>query len=54
MATCNECKCFFPVEDHPEAGDCVQRGEDARQAFYKAKPVAAEQDAAACGDFQKK
>ncbi len=54
MAKCEECKCFFPLEENPEAGDCIHRGEDARQAFYQAKPVAAEQDASSCPEFQKK
>ncbi|MFP4445852.1 MAG: benzylsuccinate synthase gamma subunit family protein [Desulfosudaceae bacterium] len=54
MAACNECKHFFPLAEQPENGDCVKRGEDPRQAFYMAKPVAAEQDAASCPDFQKK
>jgi benzylsuccinate synthase len=54
MATCKDCKCFFAVEGNPEKGDCVQRVVDPRQAYYKAKPVAADQDASACTSFQKK
>ena len=54
MATCRECKCFFVLEDNPEKGDCVQRMVDPRQAYYKAKPVAADQDASNCSSFQKK
>lgn len=54
MATCKECKCFFPLEDNPETGDCVQRVVDPRQAYYKARPVGADQDASKCASFQKK
>ena len=54
MTTCNDCKRFFPLEDNPEQGDCVQRVVDPRQAYYKAKPANAVDDAAACSSFQKK
>ena len=54
MAVCNECKHFFPLKEQPENGDCVKKAEDPRQAFYTAKPAAAEQDTASCPDFQKK
>ncbi len=54
MATCKECKSFFPMDDNPGRGDCVQRVVDPRQAYYKARPVDEEQDAAACSSFQKK
>ena len=54
MTTCKDCKCFFVMEDNPEKGDRVQRVVDPRQAYYKARPVAADQDAADCGSFQKK
>jgi benzylsuccinate synthase len=54
MATCSECKIFFPLEDEPTLGDCVQRVVDPRQAYYKAKPVEAEMDASKCSSFQKK
>ncbi|MFO8048210.1 MAG: benzylsuccinate synthase gamma subunit family protein [Desulfosudaceae bacterium] len=54
MTTCEQCKCFFPMEENPETGDCVRRGQDARQSFYKTQPVTKDQDAAACSDFQKK
>ena len=54
MAACKECKRFFPLDQQPEKGDCVRRGEDPRQAFYTAKPVIADQDASSCSDFQKK
>jgi len=30
MPTCQECKNFFPIEENPERGDCVQRGVDPR------------------------
>ncbi len=54
MAACNECKRFFPIEEQPEMGDCVMRKEDPRQAFYTARPVAANDDASSCPDFQNK
>ena len=54
MATCKDCKYFFVIEDNPEKGDCVQRVVDPRQAYFKAGPVAADQDASDCGSFQKK
>ncbi len=53
MATCKECKCFFGQEDGSEKGDCVQRVVDPRQAYYKAKPVEADQDASSCSSFQR-
>ena len=54
MATCKECKCFFQMDDDPGKGDCVQRVVDPRQAYYKARPVEADQDASNCSSFQKK
>jgi len=54
MATCKECKHFFPLESDPGKGDCVQKVVDPRQAYHKAKPVAADRDAAPCRSFQKK
>ena len=54
MATCDECKGFFALEDDPTTGDCVQRVVDPRQAYYQAKPVEADQDASGCSSFQKK
>ena len=54
MATCKDCKCFFVLEDNPEKGDCVQRVVDPRQAYCKAKPVGADEDASNCASFQKK
>ena len=54
MPTCKDCKCCFVIEDSPEKGDCVQRVVDPRQAYYKARPVAADQDASDCSSFQKK
>ena len=54
MATCKECKSFYAQEDDPAKGDCVTRGVDPRQAYYRAKPVEAEQDASKCSSFQKK
>lgn len=54
MSTCSECKSFFAREDQDGQGDCVQRVVDPRQAYYKSKPVTAENDASGCSDFQKK
>jgi benzylsuccinate synthase len=54
MPTCNECKNYFPINEDPKKGDCVERVVDPRQAYYKAKPVPADQDAAKCSSFQKK
>jgi benzylsuccinate synthase len=54
MATCKECKNFFAVKDDPAKGDCVQRAVDPRQAYYKSKPVNANDDAASCPSFQKR
>ncbi|MBN2178400.1 MAG: benzylsuccinate synthase gamma subunit family protein [Deltaproteobacteria bacterium] len=54
MPKCEECKNFFPWEDNPRKGDCVERAVDPRQAYYKAKPVNADQDSADCSSFQKK
>ena len=54
MTTCNECKNFFPLEDDPSQGDCVQRVVDPRQAYYKAKPVVSDNEASKCDQFNKK
>ena len=54
MATCGECKSFFPLDEDPQKGDCVQRVVDPRQAYYKAKPVTADKDASGCDSFAKK
>jgi benzylsuccinate synthase len=54
MTTCKECKKFFPSEENPQKGDCVQRVIDPRQAYYQAKPVQAEKSASTCGSFEKK
>ncbi len=54
MPTCKECRSFFPLNDNPERGDCVQRVVDPRQGYYKAKPVDAGQDSSVCKSFQKK
>jgi len=54
MPTCKECKQFFPMEENPTQGDCVQRVVDPRQAYYKAKPVIGDMDASNCSSFQKK
>ncbi len=55
MATqCKECKSFFPMDENPEKGDCVQRVVDPRQAFHTARPVDAGRDASRCGNFSKR
>lgn len=54
MPSCKECKKFFPIPGDQKRGDCVQRVVDPRQAYYKAKPVNAEQEAGACASFEKK
>ncbi len=54
MATCKDCKCFFALEENRQKGDCIHRVVDPRQAYYKARPVDADQDAASCDSFQKK
>ena len=54
MPTCKECKSFFPWDESPNKGDCVQRVVDSRQAYYKAKPVLAEMDSTKCSSFQKR
>lgn len=54
MTTCKNCKSFFPLENNPEKGDCVQRAVDPRQAYFKSKPVNAADNAASCSSFQKK
>lgn len=54
MTVCKECKKFFPGKGDPKSGDCVERGVDPRQAYYKAKPVIAEKDASSCSSFEKK
>ncbi|MBE0480277.1 MAG: benzylsuccinate synthase gamma subunit family protein [Dehalococcoidia bacterium] len=54
MPTCNECRSFFPLDENPDKGDCVQRVVDPRQGYYRAKPVTADQDSSKCSSFQKK
>jgi benzylsuccinate synthase len=54
MVRCKDCKCFFGLDGNPDKGDCVQRVVDPRQAYHKARPVNADQDASKCSSFQKK
>ncbi len=54
MATCKECKWFFPLKEDPSKGDCVTRVVDPRCAYWKAKPKNAGDDASKCGNFQVK
>ncbi|MFO7965589.1 MAG: benzylsuccinate synthase gamma subunit family protein [Desulfobacterales bacterium] len=54
MPTCKECKSFFPIEEEPGKGDCVQKCVDARQTYYSARVVSSEMDASLCDSFQKK
>ncbi|MBI5843127.1 MAG: benzylsuccinate synthase gamma subunit family protein [Deltaproteobacteria bacterium] len=39
-----ESKNFFPHQDNPNRGDYVERVVDPRQAYYKVKPVNAEDE----------
>jgi len=54
MATCKDCKSFFPLEEDSDKGDCGKRGVAPRQAYYQSKPVKAVDDAVTCSSFQKK
>ncbi len=54
MPICNECQSFFPIEEQPEKGDCVQKCVDARQTYYSARVMPADNDAGKCESFQKK
>ena len=54
MATCKDCKSFFPEEENSNKGDCVRRVVDPRQAYYQSKPVNASDDAGSCDCFKKK
>jgi benzylsuccinate synthase len=54
MPTCKECGRFFPLDDNPVKGDCVERVVDPRQSYYTAKVVDAGMDSSACRSFQKK
>ena len=54
MASCNECRQFFPIDEDPDKGDCVRRVVDPRQAYYRAKPVDSDREAGDCPDFQRK
>ncbi|RJP38490.1 MAG: benzylsuccinate synthase [Desulfobacteraceae bacterium] len=54
MATCKECKSYFPLEENPDKGDCVRRVVDPRQEYYQSKPVNASDDAVKCASFAKK
>lgn len=50
--SCGDCKWFFPVEEEPSKGDCVQREADIQSEYWTAKPVSA--DAAECEKFEGK
>ncbi len=54
MPVCQECRKFFAMEGDLKRGDCVQRVIDPRQAYYRARPVAADHDASACREFEKR
>ena len=54
MTTCSECANFFPMEDDASRGDCVNRVVDPRQAYYRAKPVNADDDSSKCESFSAK
>jgi benzylsuccinate synthase len=54
MATCCDCKHFYPIEDNPERGDCVRREVDPRQAYYTAREMDAAMEASGCKHFEQK
>jgi len=50
--SCGECKWFFPLDEDPNRGDCVQREGDEKSEYYTAKPCGTED--AACEKYEKK
>jgi|YNPBryantNP2012_1023418.scaffolds.fasta_scaffold01109_4 benzylsuccinate synthase len=52
MANCADCKWFFPLEEDPGRGDCVQREDDGKSQYWTAKPVSADRPADQCASFQ--
>ncbi|MCP4757007.1 MAG: benzylsuccinate synthase gamma subunit family protein [Proteobacteria bacterium] len=54
MPICEECRSFFPIEESPQRGDCVQREVDPRQSYYTAQEIELSKDAGECSSFQKK
>lgn len=57
MATCQECKAFFPLEasepDYAEGkGDCVRELFDGRSKYWASKPIMGGMEA--CPDFNAK
>ncbi len=54
MATCNDCKWFFPLEDDPSRGDCVRRESDGKSEYWTAKPRSAQEGGESCASFEAK
>ena len=54
MPQCEECQNYFAREDEEGIGDCVTRVIDPRQAYWRSKPVEADEEAEQCATFQKK
>ena len=54
MASCSECKWFFPLDEDPARGDCVRRESDEKSAYYSAKPVSADRASEECKGFESK
>ena len=57
MATCADCKAFFPIEEkyddyEPGKGDCVHELSDKKGKWWDAKPV--RKDMEACKEFMSK
>ena len=48
MATCEECKSFFPLEEDPLKGDCVTREDDGRSQYWMARPTEALMEVGEC------
>ncbi len=48
--SCGDCKWFFPLEEDPNRGDCVQRESDGKSEYYTAKPHS--DDDAACEKYE--
>ena len=51
MATCDDCKSFFPLEEDPLKGDCVTREDDGRAQYWMSRPTEAFTEAQECPRF---
>ena len=51
MATCDECKSFFPLPEDPMKGDCVTREKDERCEYWMARPTEAMRDVEDCARY---